>query len=59
MASPHDLGASALLLEEVLVLDSQKNNEGMTAILAIPTHDESSFAAFAARSDFYLIVTHR
>lgn len=59
MASPHDRGAGALLLNDVLVLDLQKDSEGMTAVLAIPTRDESSFAAFAARSDFYLIVTRR
>jgi len=59
MASPHDRGAGALLLGDVFVLDLQKDSDGTTAVVAISSRDESSFAAFAARSDFYLTVTNR
>jgi len=56
-ASPHERGAAALLLDDVLVLDLQNDGEGMSAVLAVSAADQSALASFAARSDFYLVGT--
>jgi hypothetical protein len=57
MAAPRERGAGPLLLQDVLVLDLQKDGDAMSAVLAIPSKDQPSLISFASRSDFYLVAT--
>jgi hypothetical protein len=55
LAAPHDRGASALFVDDVLVLDLQTDGDSLSVVLALPTSDESTLAAFMAHSDFLLV----
>lgn len=55
LAAPHERGTSALFLNDVFVLDLQTDGDGLAAVLAVPSSDESTLAAFMARSDFFLV----
>jgi hypothetical protein len=54
VAAPHERGAGALILD-VFVLDLQKEGDGLSTVLAIPSTDESILAGFIGRSDFFLV----
>jgi len=55
MISPREHGAMDLLLKDVLVLDLQKGSSDCSAVVAIPSADESTLASFVARSDLLLV----
>lgn len=55
IAAPHERGTSALFLNDVFVLDLQADGDGLAAVLALPSSEESLLAAFMARSDFFLV----
>lgn len=55
IAAPHERGASALFLNDVLVLDLQTAGDGLAAVLALRASDEATLSAFMASSDFYLV----
>jgi hypothetical protein len=57
--APHERGTGALVLNDVFVLDMQEKSDGPSAVLAVLSADESTLAAFMARSDFFLVARQR
>jgi hypothetical protein len=55
MVAPHERGTSSLLLNDIYLLDLQKDTDGMSAVVAIPSADEPTLASFVARSDLFLV----
>lgn len=59
MLSPRERGTSALLLQDVLILDFKKASDETFIVAAIHAADESLLASFASRSDIFLIASAR
>jgi hypothetical protein len=55
MVSSRERGTATLFLNDIMVLDLQKDADGTSAVLAILASDESTLAAFIARSDLFLV----
>jgi hypothetical protein len=58
MVAPRERATTALLLNDLMVLDLQKEGDGLSAVVAIAPADESALASYAARSDILLIARH-
>lgn len=57
--APSERGTTTLLERDVIVLDLQKQGDGLAAVLAVPAADEPTLAAFIARSDLLLVADRR
>jgi hypothetical protein len=55
MVSPRERATTALLLNDLMVLDLQKDGDGLSAIVAIAPADELALASYVARSDLLLV----
>jgi hypothetical protein len=55
MVSPRERATTALLLNDLMVLDLQKDGDGLSAVVAITPADELALASYVARSDLLLI----
>jgi hypothetical protein len=55
MFAPHEQGTTALLLDNVLILDLQKDGDGFSIVAAVLDSDQSAVASFVARSDVILV----
>jgi hypothetical protein len=55
MISPRERATAALLLNDLMVLDLQKDGDGLSAVIAITPAEGSPLASFVARSDVILI----
>jgi hypothetical protein len=55
MISPSERATTALLLNDVIVLDLQKDGADLAAVVAVPSSDESTLASFVARSEIFLV----
>jgi hypothetical protein len=58
MVSPRERATTALLLNDLMVLDLQKDADGLSAVVGIAPADESSLASYVARSDLVLVAGH-
>jgi hypothetical protein len=58
MVSPHERATTALLLNDLMVLDLRKDGDGLSAVVAITPADESFLASYVARSDLVLVAGH-
>jgi len=55
MVAPRERGTTTLLLNDLFVLDLQKETDGMSAIVAILSVDEPTVASFVSRCDLFLV----
>jgi hypothetical protein len=55
MISPSERATTALLLNDVIVLDLQKDGVDLAAVVAVPSSDGSTLASFVARSEIFLV----
>jgi len=55
MVAPRERGTTSLLLNDLFVLDLQRDAEGMSAVVAISSADDPTLASFVARSDLWLV----
>lgn len=55
MISPSERATTALLLNDVIVLDLQKDGADSAAVVAVLSADESTLASFVARSEIFLV----
>ncbi len=59
MFAPHEHGATALFLDNVLILDVQKEGDGLSIVAAVLDSDQPAVASFIARSDALLVAATR
>ena len=55
LAAPRERATTALLLNDVIVLDLQKDGEGASAVVALPSADAPTLTSFVAHSDLFLV----
>jgi hypothetical protein len=55
MVSPRERATTALLLNDLMILDLQKDGDGLSAVIAIAPADELALASYVARSDLLLV----
>jgi hypothetical protein len=56
MGSPRAPATTALLVNDLIVLNMQKDGDGLSVVVAAPYADEATLASFAARSDLFLVM---
>jgi hypothetical protein len=59
VGSPSERGTTALLENDLIVMDLQKDGDGWGAVLAVPSADEPTLVTFMSRSDLLLAAEHR
>jgi hypothetical protein len=59
MCSPRERDTTALLFNDLMVLDLEKNGDQLSIVVAIPSDEEPTLASFIARSDLLLVSGHR
>lgn len=59
MFAPHERGTAALFLDNVPILDVQKDGDGLSIVAAILDSDQPAVASFVARSDVLLVAAAR
>jgi hypothetical protein len=55
MGSPRERATTALIVNDLLVLDLRKDGDGLAVVVAVPAADEPTLASFVARSDLLLV----
>ncbi len=55
MVAPRERATTALLLNDLMVLDLQKEGDGLSIVVAIAPADATALASYVARSDLLLI----
>ena len=57
--APTERGTTTLLERDLIVLNLQTQGDGLAAVLAVPSADQPTLAAFIGRSNLLLVADHR
>ena len=55
LVAPTERGTSSLLVNDLFVLDLQKDGDGMSAVVAVLSTEEPTLASFVGHSNLYLV----